>query len=54
MNISDKVPLQALEYLQAELDLLRREVDCISQAMRPLKALQDTMDMILRNTSDNN
>ncbi len=44
---SNKEVLQELEFLQAGLELLRQEVDCISQDMKPLRLLHNTMDKIL-------
>ncbi len=44
---------QELEYLKADLDLLRHEVDCISQHTKAHGRLLDTMDMILKDGSRN-
>ncbi len=48
MTVSEKVPVQGPEFQQAELDLLRLEVDSISQDMKVLKRLLITTDTILK------
>ncbi len=47
MNI-DEDPVRELEFLRADLELLRQEVDSMNQDIRQLKMLPATMDTILR------
>lgn len=42
------------EYLRADIELLRQEVDSISQDMKVLKALRPTLDTILKGMPENN
>ncbi len=48
MTDSNKELAQEQEYLRADLDLLRQEVDSISQHMKQVKQLLITTDMILK------
>ncbi len=43
-----------LEYLRADLELLRQEVESTSLSTRQAKTLLDIMDTIQKNTFENN
>ncbi len=49
--VLDRGLAQEVEFLRADLELLRQEVDSMSQCMKARKRLADTMDMILKGMS---
>ncbi len=48
MTVLDKAVAQELEFLRADLELLRLEVDSLGLDMRRLKPLVSTIDMTLK------
>ncbi len=50
---SNKAVLQELEFLRADLDLLRQEVDSIKVPMKQVRVLQAIMDMTLKDMLKN-
>ncbi len=48
MTDLNKVVRRELEFLQADLELLRQEVDSINHSMKQVELWQRTMDMTLR------
>ncbi len=53
MTASNKEVLLELEYLRADLDLLRQEADYISQCMKQQSLLVNTMAMTLKGMQEN-
>ncbi len=54
MSVSNKVLVQELGSIMAEVNLLAQEVLHIATRMKALERWQTTMDTILKNMQDNN